>query len=325
MRRRDFISGIGAAAAMPIAARAQTFPSRAITLVVGFPPGGTADLTARIVADRMKVSLGQSVIVENLPGSGGSIAAGRVAHAAADGYTLACGSWGTHVVNGAILALPYDVMGDFAPVALLTNQPLVIATRAGVPAQNLAELIAWLKAAPVAASAGTAGAAGVTHLAEILFQSVTGTRLQLVPYRGSPPVLQDLAAGRIDLFITPAAAAMPQIRAGAIKAFAVTADTRLTIAPEIPTVDEQGLPGFHISLWSALWVPKGTPADAIGRLNAAAMDALAEPAARTRLAELGQEIFPRAQQTPAALAAFQAAEIAKWWPIIRSAGIKTPE
>ncbi len=323
MRRRDFISGIGAAAALPGAARAQAFPSRPISMVVGFPPGGTADLTARIVGDRMKASLGQPVIVENVPGSGGSIAAGRVAHAAADGYTLACGSWGTHVVNGAILALPYDVVADFAPVALLTDQPLVIATRTGVPARDLKELIAWLKAAPVAASAGTAGAAGVTHLAEILFQSVTGTRLQLVPYRGSPPVLQDLAAGRIDLFITPAASALPQIRTGAVKAFAVTAERRLSIAPEIPTVEEQGLPGFHISLWSALWAPKGTPAEAIGRLAAAVNGALADSAVRTRLADLGQEIFPPAEQTPAALEQFQAAEIAKWWPIIRSAGIKT--
>jgi len=325
MRRRDVIALFaGATAALPLAARAQAFPLRSLTLVVGFPPGGTADLTARIVADGMKRSLGQSVIVENVPGSGGSIAAGRVAHAAADGYTLICGSWGTHVVNGAILTLPYDVVGDFAPVSLLTSQPLLIATKAGVPAKDLGELIAWLKAAPTPASAGTAGAGGVTHLAEILFQSITGTRLQLVPYRGSPPALQDLVAGRIDLFVTPAAAALPQIRAGAIKAFAVTADRRLTIAPDIPTVDEQGLPGFHISLWSALWAPKGTPRDAIRRLADAAVGALADPAARARLAELGQEIFPRDQQTPEALAAFQQAEIATWWPIIKAAGIKPP-
>ena len=324
MRRRDIIGLIGAAAAMPLAARAQGFPSRAITLVVGFPPGGTADLTARIVADRMKMSLGQSVIVEDVPGSGGSIGAGRVAHAAADGYTLACGSWGTHVVNGAILPLTYDVVNDFAPVSLLTNQPLVIAARATVPARDLAELIAWLKAAPVAASAGTAGAGGVTHLAEILFQSMTGTRLQFVPYRGSPPALQDLMAGRIDLFVTPAAAALPQIRAGAIKAFAVTAARRLTIAPDIPTVDEQGLPGFHISLWSALWAPKGTPDDAIRRLARAVADALADTTTRSRLAELGQEVFPPGQQTPEALAAFQKVEIATWWPIIRAAGLKPP-
>jgi tripartite-type tricarboxylate transporter receptor subunit TctC len=324
MRRRDVIALIGATAALPVAARAQGFPSRAITLVVGFPPGGTADLTARIVADRMKASLGQPVIIENVPGSGGSIGAGRVAHAAADGQTLACGSWGTHVVNGAILPLTYDVLSDFASVSLLTNQPLVIATKAAVPAKDLGELIVWLKAAPVPASAGTAGAGGVTHLAEILFQSMTGTRLQLVPYRGSPPALQDLAAGRIDLFITPAATALAQIRAGAIKAFAVTASSRLTIAPDIPTVDEQGLPGFHISLWSALWAPRGTPGDVIHRLDAAVVDALADPAARSRLTELGQEVFPRAQQTPAALAAFQKAEIARWWPIIRAAGIKAP-
>ena len=324
MRRRDIIGLIGAAAAMPLAARAQGFPSRAITLVVGFPPGGTADLTARIVADRMKMSLGQSVIVEDVPGSGGSIGAGRVAHAAADGYTLACGSWGTHVVNGAILPLTYDVVNDFAPVSLLTNQPLVIAARATVPARDLAELFAWLKAAPVAASAGTAGAGGVTHLAEILFQSMTGTRLQFVPYRGSPPALQDLMAGRIDLFVTPAAAALPQIRAGAIKAFAVTAARRLTIAPDIPTVDEQGLPGFHISLWSALWAPKGTPDDAIRRLARAVADALADTTTRSRLAELGQEVFPPGQQTPEALAAFQKVEIATWWPIIRAAGLKPP-
>jgi len=323
MRRRDVIPLIAGAAALPLAARAQTFPSRAITLVVGFPPGGTADLTARIVADRMKTSLGQSVIVENVPGSGGSIGAGRVAHAAADGYTLVCGSWGTHVVNGALLALPYDVVNDFAPVSLLTNQPLVIATRSGVPATDLRELIAWLKAAPVAASAGTAGTGGVTHLAEILFQRVTGTRLQLVPYRGSPPALQDLVAGRIDLFITPAASALPHIRAGAIKAFAVTAKSRLTITPDVPTVDEQGLPGFHISLWSALWAPKGTPEDVISRLDDAVVDALADPAVRSRVTEVGQEIFSREQQTPAALAAFQKAEIATWWPIIKAAGIKT--
>ncbi len=325
MRRRDVLSLVaGAAAALPVAVRAQTFPSRPITLVVGFPPGGTADLTARIVAEGMKASLGQPVIVENVPGSGGGIGAGRVANAAADGYTLVCGSWGTHVVNGAILALPYDVVGDFAPVALLTNQPLVIATRAGVPANDLAELIAWLKAAPQPAAAGTAGAGGVTHLAEILFQSITGTRLQLVPYRGSPPALQDLAGGRIDLFITPVAAALAQIRAGAIKAFAVTASRRLSIAPDIPSVDEQGLPGFHISLWSALWAPKETPTGAIARLDEAVMDALNAPAARARLAQLGQEIFPREQQTPDALAAFQKAEIARWWPIIKAAGLKAP-
>src|SRR5262245_58190492 len=289
MRRRDVIALIGcAAASLARTARAQNFPARAITLVVGFPPGGTADLMARIVADRMKVSLGQSVIVENVPGSGGSIGAGRVAHAAADGYTLACGSWGTHVVNGAILPLPYDVVNDFAPVSLLTDQPLVIATKATVPAKDLGELIAWLKAAPVAAAAGTAGAGGVTHLAEILFQSMTGTQLHLVPYRGSPPALQDLVAGRIDLFVTPAAAALPQLRAGAIKAFAVTASRRLTIAPDIPTVDEQGLSGFHISLWSALWAPKGTPGEVIERLDAAVIDALADAAVRSRLAELGQ-------------------------------------
>jgi tripartite-type tricarboxylate transporter receptor subunit TctC len=323
--RRDVIALIGgAAAALPTTTRAQDFPSRPVTLVVGFPPGGTADLTARIVADHMKASLGQSVIVENVPGSGGSIGAGRVAHAAADGYTLVCGSWGTHVVNGAILPLAYDVVNDFAPVSLLTDQPLVIATKAAVPAKDLRELIAWLKAAPVAASAGTAGAGGVTHLAEILFQSMTGTRLHLVPYRGSPPALQDLVAGRIDLFVTPAAAALPQIRAGAVKAFAVTASSRLTVAPDIPTVDEQGLREFHISLWSALWAPKGTPDEVIRRLDAAVIDALADAAVRARLAELGQEIFSRAQQTPEALAAFQKAEIARWWPIIRAAGIKTP-
>src|SRR5262249_47850842 len=209
--------------------------------------GGRVDVREGSGGEGMEGGGGQSVIVENVPGSGGSIGAGRVARAPADGYTLVCGSWGTHVVNGAILPLAYDVVNDFAPVSLLTSQPLVIATRAAVPAMNLGELIAWLKAAPVAASAGTAGAGGVTHLAEILFQSMTGTPLQPVPYRGSPPALQDLVAGRIDLFVTPAAAALPQIRAGAIKAFAVTAASRLTIAPDIPTVDEQGLPGFHIS------------------------------------------------------------------------------
>ncbi len=322
MRRRDVMRLIGgAAAALPCAARAEAFPSRPITLVVGFPAGGTADLTARIVADRMAAPLGQAVVIENVPGSGGSLGAGRVAHAAPDGYTLVCGSWGTHVVNGALLALPYDVRDDFAPVALLTNQPLLIAARKSLPANDLDALTAWIRAQSGHATAGTAGAAGVTHLAEILFQRVTDTRLTFVPYRGSPPALQDLVAGRIDLFITPLAAALPHVRAGAIKAFAVTAPDRMSIAPEVPTVDEAGLPGFHISLWSALWAPKRTPPDVVQTLDKAVVEARAGRPGGTRLADLGQEVFPRPQQTPAALAAFQNAEIERWWPIIRAAGL----
>src|SRR5438874_9547316 len=301
-------------------AQAQTYPSRPITLVVPFPPGGSTDAAARIMAERMRATLGQSVVIENVGGAGGSIGVGRVARAAPDGYTLDVGQWDTHVGNGATFPLSYDVVRDFEPVALLSSNPFLILAKKTMPADELKGLIAWLKANPARASQAipTAG----SHVAGLLFQKETGTRFAFVPYRGGGPAMQDLVAGQIDLMIIQAAVALPQVRAGAIKAYAVTASTRFAAAPDIPTVDEAGLPGIHISGWFALFAPKGTPKPVIGKLNAAVVEALDDAVVRARLATLGQEIFPREQQTPEALAAYHKTEIEKWWPIIKAANIK---
>jgi tripartite-type tricarboxylate transporter receptor subunit TctC len=301
-------------------ASAQVYPSRPLTLVVPFPAGGSTDAIGRIVAERMRVSLGQPVIIENVGGAGGSIGVGRVARATPDGYTLDIGQWDTHVANGATFSLSYDVLKDFEPVALISSNPFLILAKKAMPADDLKSLIAWLKGNPDKASQAipTAG----SHVAGILFQKETGTRFAFVPYRGGGPAMQDLVAGQIDLMIIQAAVALPQVRAGAIKAYAVTASSRFPAAPDIPTVDEAGLPGIHISGWFALFAPKGTPTEVVTKLNTAVVEALADPTVRARLANLGQEIFPREQQTPQALAAYHKAEIEKWWPVIKAANIK---
>jgi tripartite-type tricarboxylate transporter receptor subunit TctC len=321
--RRRFLhlaAGGAALSALSPAARAQTYPSRPITVVVPFPAGGSTDAVGRIVAERMRVSLGQPVVIENVGGAGGSIGVGRVARATPDGYTLDIGQWDTHVANGATFALSYDVVKDFEPIALLSSNPFLVLAKKAVPADDLKGLVAWLKANPDKASQAipTAG----SHVAGLLFQKETGTRFAFVPYRGGGPAMQDLVAGQIDLMIIQAAVALPQVRAGAIKAYAVTASSRFPAAPEIPSVDELGLPGIHISGWFALFAPKGTPAAIVSKLNTAVVEALADPNVRARLENLGQEIFPRQQQTPAALAAYHQAEIERWWPIIKAANIK---
>ena len=296
---------------------AQIYPSRPITVVVGFSAGGPTDVLARLLAERMRVSLGQIVIVENVTGVSGTVGVGRVARAAPDGYTLSIGDLSTHVVNGAIYPLPYDLLKDLEPVALLPSNPQLIVARNTVPAKDLKELVAWLKANPDR-SFGTAGVGSPPHVSGIYFENSTGAHLQFVPYRGGGPALQDLLAGQIDLMINQAIFALPQVREGRIRAYAVTAKTRMPSAPDIPTVDEAGLPGFYVSIWRGLWVPKGTPKDVIAKLNAAVVDALADPAVRQRLADLGQELPPREQQTPEALGAFHKAEIEKWWQIGRA-------
>jgi tripartite-type tricarboxylate transporter receptor subunit TctC len=270
----------------------------------------------------MRTTLGQTIVVENVGGAAGTIGVGRAARAPADGYTLSFGNWPTHVLNGAIYSLPYHVLNDFEPVALLATESVVIVGKKALPPNNMKELIAWLKSNPDKASAGTSGGGGVGHVIGVFFQKETGTRFQFVPYRGLGPAMQDLVAGQIDLMFDTSANSLPQVRSGHIKAYAVTSKERLAAAPDIPTVDEAGLPGFYVSNWRGLWVPKGTPKDVIARLNDAVVRALADPATRRRLAELGQEIFPREQQTPEALGAFHKAEIERWWPVIRAADIK---
>ena len=301
---------------------AQSYPSRPITMVVPYPAGGPSDAVGRIVAEGMRASLRQPVLVDNMGGASGSIGTGHVARAAPDGYTIMLGSWPTHVVNAAVYSLPYDVLVDFEPVSLVATQPLLIVARKTMPAKTLQELISWLKANPGKASAGGAGAGSANHLASVFFQKETGTHVQFVPYRGGALAMQDLLAGQIDLIFDLAASALPQLRAGAIKAYAVMASGRLSVAPEIPTVDEAGLPGLYVSLWLALWAPKGTPKDIVATLNAAAGNSLADPRLSKRLADLGQELPRREQQTPQSLAALQKAEIAKWWPIIKAANIR---
>jgi tripartite-type tricarboxylate transporter receptor subunit TctC len=300
----------------------QAYPSRPITIVVPFAAGGPTDTIARIMAEHMRVSLGQPVVLENVAGAAGSIAAGRVARAAGDGYTLVAGVWGTHVVNGAIYPLQYDLLTDFEPISLLASNPMMIVAKKAMPASSLSGLIAWLKANPDKASAGTTGTGGASHIAAIFFQRETGTRFQFVPYRGLAPAMQDLVAGQIDLMVDNPATSVPQARAGTIKAYAVTSKGRLAAAPDIPTADEAGLDGFTVSQWTALWAPKGTPKDIIAKLNGAVVKALADANVLARLADLGQAIPPREQQTPQALHAYQKAEIDKWWPIIKAAGIK---
>ena len=301
---------------------AQVYPSRPITMVVPLPAGSAFDVTARLLADRMRVSFGQPVIVENPTGASGSVGTGRCARAAPDGYALCFGGMGTHVLNGAVFALPYDVLKDFEPVSLIATAQLLIVAKKAMTANDLKELIAWLKANPGKASQGNGGPGSLTHLAGISFQQETGTQFRSIPYRGAAAAVNDLVAGHIDIMIDLAPNSLPQVRAGNIKAYAVMAATRLAAAPDIPTVDEAGLPGFFMSAWQGIWVPKGTPLAVIGMLNAAIVDALADPTVRARLAELGQEPFPREQQTPEALGARQRAEIEKWWPIIRAANLK---
>ncbi|HMA72144.1 MAG TPA: tripartite tricarboxylate transporter substrate-binding protein [Xanthobacteraceae bacterium] len=308
------------AIAKPHVAHAQTYPTRPITMNVPFAAGGPTDTIARVIAQRMSMTLGQSIIIENVTGADGTIGVGRVARAAPDGYMLSVGQWSTHVLNGAAYALPYDLLNDFDPVALLTTNPLIIVTHKGVPASNLKELIDWLKANPESAM----GIGSMSHrVSAVYFQNLTGTRLTLVPYRGAAPAIQDMMAGQIQLMFDQAATSLPLVRAGSTKPYAVTAATRLAAAPNLPTVDEAGLPGFHIAVWTALWAPHATPRAVIDKLNAAAVEAVADPAVRKRLTEeLGQDIPPREQQTPEALHAYQKAEIEKWWPLIKAANIR---
>jgi tripartite-type tricarboxylate transporter receptor subunit TctC len=324
-RRRflHLVAGAAALSVLPRVARAQTYPTRPITMVVAFGAGGPSDIIARILAEGMRGSLGQPVIIENITGASGTIGVGRVARAAPDGYTLVLGNWATHVLNGPMFALQYDLQKDFEPVSLVSSDPLMIVAKKAIPARNLREFIAWLKVNPDSATQGTTGAGGISTVGGLFFQKETATRFRFVPYRvGLAAAMQDLVAGQIDFMIDTAGNSLPQARAGTIKAFAVTSKRRLTAAPDIPTVDEAGLPGLYALNWQAAFLPKATPRVLVAKLNASIVAALADSTVRRRLADIGQEIFPRDQQTPEALGAFQSAEIEKWWPIIKAANIK---
>jgi len=319
--RRTFLKFAGASVAAPAfsrAALAGTYPSRPITLVVPVPAGGPTDAIARVLAEPMRGSLGQPILIENVSGGDGNIGTSRVARAIPDGYTIELGASSTHVFPGALYSLPYDVLNDFAPVAPLATTVPVLFSRKTMPTKDLNELIAWLKAHPNKASAGIVSTTG--RLLTAFFQKETWTQFTLVPYRGVAPAIQDLVSGQIDLlFSSPDA--LPLARAGNIRAYAATSDARLTLAPDIPTFGEMGLPALSYSGWYALFAPKGTPKDVIDRLNAATADALADQAVRSRLAALGLEIYPREQQTAEAFGALQKAMIEKWWPIIKEFGI----
>jgi len=303
------------------AGAAEPFPARPLTMIVPFPPGGPSDVLARIIAEPMRASLGQPVIVENVSGGAGSIGVGRVARAPADGYTLSLGNLGTHVFNAAIYNLPYDPVTDFEPVSLLPANNHLILTSTKVPSATLQELIEWVKANSHRVTGGTGGPGSPSHLAALYFQQVIGARYELVPYRGTPLAMQDLIGGHIDILFDQVASALPVVSSGSIKAFAVTADRRLAAAPGIPTADEAGLPKFYTSQWFGLWVPRGTSREVIQRLNSAVVSALANDSTRAKLAELGMTIPPPEQQTPAALGALQRSELQKWQPLIKQAGV----
>jgi tripartite-type tricarboxylate transporter receptor subunit TctC len=300
------------------AAHAQSFPSRPITLIVPFPPGGSTDAAARLLSERMKQSLGQPVVIENVGGAGGSLGVGRLARAEPDGYTIDIGQWDTHVAS-IIYPLNYDLQKDFAPIGLLSLNPQLMVGRKTLPVDNLKDLVAWMKANPDKITFVNQNASGA--LSGILFEKATGQKVQLIPYRGGGPAMADILAGQVDLLVSQAAVAWPQVQAGTVKALANLSPQRSAAVPDIPTSDEAGVPGLYISGWFGLFAPKGTPRDIIMKLNAAMVDALADPGIRKRFTELGLDVASREQQTPEGLAAFHKAEVEKWWPIIRAAGI----
>ena len=303
-------------------ASAQTYPTKPITMIVPFAAGGATDVLARFLGERMRAILGQTIVVENVTGAGGSIGVGRAVRAPADGYTLELGTSTTNVLLGGLYPLQFDLINDLAPIIMIASEPLLIVGKKNLPAQDLKELIAWLKAEPGKASIGIPAVGGTGHLAGLSFLNEIGATAQFIPYRGNGPALQDLVAGQIDLQIEPASNFYAQVKAGAIKPFAIASNVRSVAASDIPTTAEAGMPGFQASLWYGLWAPKDTPKDIVVKLNAAMLEALAHEETRKRFADLGLQTAPREQQTPEALRAFQKTEADKWWPIIKAANIK---
>ena len=324
MKLTSVFTALAVVAGCAIQALAQAYPSHPITIIVPFPAGGPSDTLARILGERMRTSLGQPVVVETVTGAGASLGVVRAAQSAPDGYTLSIGNWTSHVGAGAMYPAAHDALLDLQPIARISATPLMIVGKNALPPQNAGELIAWLKANPGKASAATVGAGSGAHVCLLYFAQKTGTSFQLVPYRGGAPVMQDLVAGQIDMFCAEASQTLSFLRSGAMKAFAIMSKERWPGAPEVPTMDEVGVPGMYISFWNGLWVPKGTPKEIVARLNAAVVDALADPTVRQRLTDLGHVIATREEQTPEGLGSFHKAEIEKWWPLIKAANIKPP-
>ena len=311
-----------AAPAIVRSAAAQTYPARPVTIIVPFSAGGATDTLARFLAEKMRERLKQTIVIENVTGAGGSIGVTRVVRASADGYTLEIGTSTTNMLLGGLYPLQFDLIDDLAPILLIASEPLLIVGKKAMPANDLKELVAWLKANPDKASIGIPAVGGTGHLAGLSFLNEIGAKAQFIPYRGNGPALQDLVAGQIDLQIEPASNFFEQVRAGNLKAYAMTSRARSTAAPNIATTAEAGLAGFTASLWYGMWAPKATPQDIVARLNATMLDVLEEATVKARFAELGLEMPPREQQTPEALRAFQKSEAGKWWPIIKAANIK---
>jgi tripartite-type tricarboxylate transporter receptor subunit TctC len=318
---KQWLLAAGLALALIGPASADNYPSRPITLVVPLSVGGSTDVIGRLIAQGMSKQLHQTIVVENTSGAGGTIGVGRVVHATPDGYTMLIGQWGTNVATGAIYHLNFDLLKDLQPIGLIATQPFLIVARGNIPANNLKELIAWIKANPKTATEGNSGIGSPSHVSGILFQKAIASPIQMIPYRGAGESTQAIVSGQIDVLLNTPAVSMAQLKAKQVKVFAVTAPKRLATAPDIPTTDEAGLPGFYFTFWHALWVPKDTPKDVVARLNGALRGALADPEIKNRLTALAQDIFPPEEQAPEALAKFQNAEIQKWWPVIKEAGI----
>ena len=300
----------------------ENYPARPITMVVPYPPGGVTDTVARLLAEHMRTYLGQAVIVENVSGAGGSVGVGPVARAAPDGYTIVLANSETHVLNPVVLNLTYDVVKDFEPVVLLPAYPFLLVSNNAMPAKNLKELIAWIKLNPGKLIQGTVGVGTAQHLCGLALQKTLGVKWPLIPYRGGPPAMQDMLSGQINFMCTASGSFLPLVRAGQIRAYAITTKSRAVSAPDIPTVDEAGLPGLYFSVWNGIWAPKGTPQAAIQKLNMAAVQAMGDATLRQRITDLALEMPPANELTPQALGNLQKSEMEKWWPVIKAAGIK---
>jgi len=318
---KKWLLAAGLAVALTAPASADNYPSRPITLVVPLSVGGSTDVIGRLIAQGISKQLKETIVVENTSGAGGTIGVSRVVHAPPDGYTMLIGQWGTNVATGAIYHLSFDLLKDLQPIGLIATQPFLIVARGNMPANNLKELIAWIKANPKTATEGNSGVGSPSHVAGILFQKAINSPIEMIPYRGAGESTQAIVSAQIDVLLNTPAVSMAQLKAKQVKVFAVTAPKRLATAPNIPTTDEAGLPGFYFTFWHALWVPKGTPKDVVAKLNGALRGALADPEIKSKLASLAQDIFPPEEQSPEALHKYQSEEIQKWWPVIKEAGI----